>query len=329
MSNIQRLHHTGPLTPLPKIAVIEPPELKPIAVSATIQPSAKTVERPKIKSDKPPELPDTASLFDKIESFSSKKIKAAADKLLKPSRLAEFIGKLTSHPLMHMTTKEMVSTLMSCRSGSSSRYTCVIRGADEIEKSGILQDCRLLDLRKVSAPKLQYDRNVADDAILVMQDFGKMSAQEIATLKQKAYEHPDVKKDLAEAVKAGYYGSEQHKQYGALIEATTGGIISAEEAMAMNPAGGIPGDGMKKLPILSRFDSVNRHAMRHDATGFLYKRFHVGPGYGGSPLPLNKDNPMTGQIYGLTREIFIKESVLPSYAHVGPPIDRPPDTMPT
>jgi hypothetical protein len=84
--------------------------------------------------------------------------------------------------------------------------------------------------------------------------------------------------------------------------------------MAMNPSGGLPGPGMNEIPLIGAFDSVARHAMRHDATGFLLTRFGIGPGYGSptTPLGLNNSNPLAGQILGIAREAFGKASVLPS-----------------
>ncbi len=75
------------------------------------------------------------------------------------------------------------------------------------------------------------------------------------------------------------------------------------------------------VSVLRHFDAlpaVARHAMRHDATGFLFVRFGVGPGYGSktTPLGLSSDNPLAGQILGLGREMFATSSALPSGDHV-------------
>jgi hypothetical protein len=201
-----------------------------------------------------------------------------------------------------------------------SRFTTPVRGANEIRKSGALQE--FAKLKGVKVPTSELNRNIEDDAVLVRQGLAKMTPEQIADLKNKAYENPEVKQDLAESKKRGYYGSAQHKQYGATVEFLTGGVISAEEAMAMNPSGGLPGPGMKEIPLANDISPVARHAMRHDANGFLMTRFGIGPGYGSktTPFGLHSDSPFAGQYLGVIREAA-QPTKLPSSDHVvGAPV---------
>ena len=169
----------------------------------------------------------------------------------------------------------------------------------------------------------EFSRTIDDDTREVLQGFKSMSAEALQAKKTAAYQHPEVARDKPEAIASGYYGSKQHKQYGALVSQLTAGIISPEEAMAMNPSGGIPGPGMKEVPLVGRIGAFSRHAMRHDATGFLLTRFGVGPGYGTPTTPLgrDKDDPLAGQWLGVLREAVSTSSVLPDTSHVGAPVE--------
>jgi len=224
-----------------------------------------------------------------------------------------------SSPLSRMSDSDLVATVMRGEGAEGARYGSALRNADELRASGIMEDLKQVAGRGIEVPESEYDRTLTDDAVLVMQDLAGMDPDSIAKLKEKAYEHPEVARDSERAVKEGYYGSAQHQQYGATVEALTGGVISAEEAMAMNPSGGIPGRGMEKVPIIGDNEAVVRHAMRHDATGFLKTRLGVGPGYATKTTPLGRqsDDPLAGHVLGLAREVFQEESVLPEHEYVG------------
>lgn len=193
-----------------------------------------------------------------------------------------------------------------------------LRTSDEILESGVLTSFGVLENVEVEAS--EFDRTVDDDAILVKQGLAKMTPEEVSALKNQAYEHPEAVKGTPVAIQSGHYGSKLHREYGALVEKLTGGVISAEEAMAMNPSGGLPGPGNKEVPFAKDIAPVARHAMRHDATGFLLTRFGVGPGYGSktTPLGLEKDNPLAGQVLGVLREMFTP-SELPDGEEVAKP----------
>lgn len=169
----------------------------------------------------------------------------------------------------------------------------------------------------------EFSRTLDHDMREVLQGFKLMSHEDLNAKKAAAYQHPEALADKPKAIASGYYGSDQHKQYGALVSQLTAGILSPEEAMAMNPSGGLPGPGLKEVPLLGRIDAVARHAMRHDATGFLLTRFGVGPGYGTptSPIGLDKDNPLAGQWLGVLREAVGTASVMPDTSHVGAPVE--------
>lgn len=267
--------------------------------------------------------PGPAEIQQKIEQARPAQMQAIAQHMPVPGALAAALGNLTgtagvAHPLAECSDAELVQLLMRGEGAEGPRYHQILRNAQEIEASGILNDLQELNRRQLAVPESELDRSVADDAVLVMRDFAKLSAAEIAAKKEAAYAHPEAQRDQSKAIETGYYGSDQHKAYGALVEQLSAGLISAEEAMAMNPSGGIPGPGMKKVPLIGDNETVIRHAMRHDATGFLMTRFGVGPGYGSptTPFGLDKDNPLAGQILGVAREAFGEASVLPPSAHV-------------
>lgn len=169
----------------------------------------------------------------------------------------------------------------------------------------------------------EFSRTIDDDTREVLQGFKSMSAEDLQAKKAAAYQHPEAVQDKPGAIASGYYGSEKHKQYGALVSQLTAGILSPEEAMAMNPSGGLAGSGLSEIPLLGRIDAVSRHAMRHDATGFLLTRFDVGPGYGTAttPLGLNKYDPLAGQWLGVLREAVSTSSVLPDTSGIGAPVE--------
>lgn len=270
--------------------------------------------------------PAPAEMQQKIDQAQPARMQAIAQQLPVPPALAAALGTLTgtvgvAHPLAERSDAELVQLLMRGEGAEGPRYHTILRNAEEIEASGILSDLQELNRRQLAVPDSELDRSVADDAVLVMRDFSQLSATEIAAKKEAAYAHPEVQRDQPKAIETGYYGSDQHKAYGALVEQLSAGLISAEEAMAMNPSGGIPGPGMKKMPLIGDNETVIRHAMRHDATGFLMTRFGVGPGYGSptTPFGLDKDNPLAGQILGIAREALGEASTLPPAQHVALP----------
>ena len=198
------------------------------------------------------------------------------------------------------------------------QFSSPLRGADQIRQSGVLE--QMERLQGVKVPASELNRTVEHDAILVQQDLSRMTPEQIGKMKEAAYNHPECKADLDAAIKMGHYGSAKHREYGALLEKLTGGVISAEEAMAMNPTGGIPGPNAKKIPLFADFGPVARHAMRHDATGFLKTRLNAGPGYGSKTTIFGRksNDPLAGQILGVAREIF-HSSKLPASDHVAKP----------
>ena len=109
-----------------------------------------------------------------------------------------------------------------------------------------------------------------------------------------------------------YNGSPQHQLYGKTVEYLSGGAMSAEQAMALNPSGGIIGGGFYSLATTGDLSSigadyvpgdpsslmsvVTRHAVYHDALGFIRTEFEVGPGYS----PDKPGSSTSGQASGIT-----------------------------
>ncbi len=326
---------SGTPSPVPQaLSVSAPPAIKPPSgPEKTAAPQAHASETPVAKANpkafstpaaEQDSLPANAEIHHKIENTSSEKMLENASTIPIPRGLAHALAVISGTgptggvSLSHLSDQALVQTLMRSEDVHGCRFPSILRDASAIEKSGILTDFKALAARNIAVPESEFDRSLADDAVLVMSDFAKMTPQEIHTLKENAYKHPEAVRDLPLAIEKGYYGCNQHKQYGAIVEALTGGVISAEEAMAMNPTGGIPGPGAKEVPLVGRFDSGLRHAMRHDATGFLITRFNVGPGYGSEDIPiaLGKTNPLSGQVLGLLREAIGEPSTLPNFDYV-------------
>ncbi|WNG62078.1 hypothetical protein F0U59_50780 [Archangium gephyra] len=99
--------------------------------------------------------------------------------------------------------------------------------------------------------------------------------------------------------------------YGEAMERMTNGALSAGEAIALNPSGGLvgPGDGWLTQVLevtIGWIPGVKAHGVLHDAAGFLGGKdggFGVGPGYlyeGRNFFGLKKDWPNSGQVEGLT-----------------------------
>ncbi|MGE3726719.1 MAG: hypothetical protein AB7I41_14260 [Candidatus Sericytochromatia bacterium] len=326
---------SGIPSPVPQaLSVSAPPILKPLSspdktavglVSSNEPPVAKANPKAfQAPASEPDTLPTNAEIHHKIENAASEKIRENSSTMPIPKGLAQVMAIISGRgptggvALSSLSDKDLVHSLMRSEDVHGNRFIKVNRNAAEIERSGILTDFKALAARHIAVPESEYDRSLADDAVLVMTDFAKMTPQEIHTLKENAYKHPEAMRDLPLAIERKYYGCDQHKQYGAIVEALTGGVISAEEAMAMNPTGGIPGPGAKEVPLVGSFDAGLRHAMRHDATGFLITRFNVGPGYGSenSPVALGKTNPLSGQVLGLLREAIGSPSELPNFDYV-------------
>ena len=259
----------------------------PIAKSATVQPNP--------------------AAFRSAPTTSS----SAALRLPAPE---EMNAQIEQTPVQHMQTQhQRVRGFLQRQNSSLDLFKDMIDQGLQHKDLDLLPDVAV-------DQKSEYSRSLDDDTREVLQGLKNLSPEDLQAKKAAAYQHPEVLRDKPKAIAEGYYGSKQHKQYGALVSKLTAGIISAEEAMAMNPSGGLPGPGMNEVPLLGRFDSVARHAMRHDATGFLLTRFGVGPGYGTPTtlLGMDKDNPLAGQWLGILREVGTA-SVLPDIAGVGAP----------
>lgn len=307
-------------TPVQSAAAVKPPATD--ASSAPPAPNKAAFDRVLKRQPAQTNLFDPALFEASLNKTSAAQLQQQASGIPRPTQLLDSRSQLTGKEgFAAMKDQELVLTLMRGQSDSGkSRYTGVLRNAEQIAASGILQDIQLLDARGITPPASEFDRSPADDAVLVMRDFGKMSPHQIEAMKEQAYRHPEIASDLEGAIEKNHYGSERHKAFGALVEKLSGGILSAEEAMSMCPCGGIPGDGPKEIPLISTLDPIARHAMRHDATGFLLTRFGVGPGYGSKTTIFGreKNDPLAGQILGVAREI-LNASELPNGVEVATP----------
>ncbi|PKL76038.1 MAG: hypothetical protein CVV27_12310 [Candidatus Melainabacteria bacterium HGW-Melainabacteria-1] len=266
-----------------------------------------------IPNSKLPEPTQLEACLDDIPPAALRKLAALVPKPMALGNASALAG---------LDNQQLVVTLMRGENGSGVyRYSNINRNAAQLETSGVLNDLRLLAQREIQVPASEYDRSISDDAVLVMQGFAQMSADQIANCKEKAYQHPEFASDHQASIDKRYFGSAQHMEFGALVEQLSGGVISAEEAMAMSPCGGIPGAGPKEVPLISKIDAIQRHAMRHDALGFLLTRFDVGPGYGSKTtvFGLESHKPMAGQVLGVAREVFREASVMPASEHVARP----------
>lgn len=262
-----------------------------------------------------PEL-DSGPLEQVLQQKSPRQLQHNSLKVPQPS------GLQSQNPYCGLATDQLIETLMQGRKPEGGAcFGGILRKSAELGDSGILRGFQELSRRNVAVPASEYHRSIRDDAVLVMQGFARLNPDQIHALKEKAYTHPEVAPEKQAAIERGFYGSEKHKQFGALVETLTGGVLSAEEAMAMYPCGGIPGPGAHEVPLISSFASVQRHAMRHDALGFLLTRFGVGPGYGSKTTILGRqsDDPLAGQILGIAREALREASVFPASHHIGRP----------
>lgn len=278
---------------------------------AELQPQQPQNSKSRLTAQTQPALEHSQQgLEQKIETASPQKMQAQSLEL--GSHLQRQDGSLN-------LLKDMLQAPQN--KNESARFLSVKRDSQELRRSGILDDLQVLP-ECIVDQKSELYRGIEDDSREVLQGLRQMTPEQIDGLKREAFKHPEVNQDLQASIDAGYYGSEPHKQYGALVETLTAGIISAEEAMGMNPSGGIPGAGMDKLPLISEIGAVARHALRHDATGFLLSRFQVGPGYGTPTTPvlgMDKDNQYGGQWLGILREAC-SSSIFPDTSHVGKPL---------
>ncbi len=157
------------------------------------------------------------------------------------------------------------------------------------------------------------DRTVEGDATQIQEQIAKIPEKIFRDMKKAAMANPKVKQQVKQAkLRFDFYGSRIHKEYGATVETLTGGRITAEEAMRMNPSGGIAGAGL--IGIAFDFGPLHRHAIWHDACGFLRTAFNVGPGYGGD----DSDSPLSGQFEGIGREMN-QDANIPDWKPVGAP----------
>jgi len=225
-----------------------------------------------------------------------------------------------------LSNQQAREELAASQGAGGGRFAGSARDAAAIEESGVLAEFAKLDTSKLEK-KSEAKRSIDDDAMLVRKGFSKFSAEEIHEMKENAYagtfsderkgvntnptdkktkkHRKEILKEEKGAIKRNYFGSETHKEYGAMVEHLSGGLISAEEAMAMNPTGGIAGPGHLGFAF-EKDNALRRHGIRHDAVGFLKTRFNVGPGYGTktTKLGLKSSNPLAGQWLGIGRQVL-------------------------
>lgn len=108
------------------------------------------------------------------------------------------------------------------------------------------------------------DRSLCEDALRVRAEIEKIPRPVFEHMKSHALTSNKFSvMEIAGAKADPYFGSAQHREYGAYVAKLTGGAITAEEAMRMNPSGGLSGPGVAS-------DGTHHdHAIRTDATGFL------------------------------------------------------------
>jgi RHS repeat-associated protein len=102
------------------------------------------------------------------------------------------------------------------------------------------------------------------------------------------------------------------RRYGEALETATHGAIKANEAIALNPTGGLVGPGggfgTRVLDVLTGWiPGVRAHSVLHDLSGYLFNEFGrqgftAGNGYlylGLNWFGVSAGNPLSGQVEGL------------------------------
>ncbi|ATB37102.1 hypothetical protein CYFUS_002523 [Cystobacter fuscus] len=139
----------------------------------------------------------------------------------------------------------------------------------------------------------------------------KLTDQDRATiLAQKEGKLSNLSKESQSLINNPDSWKSWQRQYGEAIERMTKGALSAGEAIALNPSGGLvgPGDGWmtQVLEVTTGWiPGVKAHGVLHDAGGFLAGKegFGVGPGYlylGHNFFGMSKTLPIAGQVEGIT-----------------------------
>jgi hypothetical protein len=115
--------------------------------------------------------------------------------------------------------------------------------------------------------------------------------------------------------------SSVQRMYGSAIEKITGGAIKQGEAIALNPTGGIVGEGANLGaqildPTVGWIPGIRIHSVLHDAYGWLASTpnnagvwnpvggLSVGPGYyyaGVHLIPVGEGSVLSGQVEGIAR----------------------------
>lgn len=169
-----------------------------------------------------------------------------------------------------------------------------VQGADHPEISGVMMDIlqtdphdmdmmaplihRLADIRGVESTAFmqQYDR------YLQLLDDGK---------NYDGGHHYAPSDD-----KADYMGSLSHLRYGTVVGDTLG--IDPVFAALLNPTGGIVGPDQLGQ-VTDPEAPLTYHGIFHDAGGFLFNKFGVGPGYDYLTFDTQADSPLSGQLEGV------------------------------
>jgi hypothetical protein len=171
-------------------------------------------------------------------------------------------------------------------------YEHIDESIDQAAKNAKLSDADLSKVEAARAAKLE-----------------ELSKPENAALKA-AY-------DDAMCVNPETFSASQLR-YGRAVEIITGGKISAQEAIALNPSGGLvgPGNGVLEQvldPTTGWIPGIRVHAVVHDASGWLASGakdsytiggLGVGRGYfyaGYNLFGLEKTNMVAGQVEGIAR----------------------------
>lgn len=115
-------------------------------------------------------------------------------------------------------------------------------------------------------------------------------------LKQQTLQGPPVEQ-LNPIIHHSYMGSRDQLRSGDIIGQAFG--IDAVFGALLNPTGGMAGAGEKAIP--TNESAVGLHSATHDAAGFLYNHFNLGPGYDYLNREPSRDRAhgFTGQESGL------------------------------
>jgi len=168
----------------------------------------------------------------------------------------------------------------------------------------------------------EHERNKLLDRIADMRGRSRLEFREeyqrFCAIRSQAA-HPNEIANINRLFHGNHLGSTNSLRFGKVVGEVFG--IDPVFGSLLNPTGGLPGSNNWAYPF-SGNDPLGLHSVAHDAAGFLFHQYELGPGYNylGLENDRNPNDPLTGQRSGIKYWIMEQSGLGSTYRSLPEPI---------